>query len=234
MKALVLLLIKIFSFAKFGKVLFTLGTTVLSIGSYTMIYGWRYAVGFVGLILVHEMGHYFAARRKKLNTGLPIFIPFVGAYIQLKDDPVNAEDEAYIAFAGPLVGSLAAFALYYWGHFIDSRLCLALAEAGFLINLFNLIPLHPLDGGRITAIISPRLWFLGVPLLIVVWIYHPSPLLILLAILAVPQLIKAWKFNSKAPENEDYYDISIIVRFEYAIVYLLLTVILGLMVGWDH
>ena len=96
MKLLLLLL----GGAKFGKLLTTAGTMLLSIGAYALIWGWRYAAGFVALIFCHEMGHYLAARRRGLNVGAPTFIPFLGAWIELKEQPMNAETEAYVAMAG--------------------------------------------------------------------------------------------------------------------------------------
>ena len=108
---------------------------------------------------------------------------------------------------------------------------LALAQAGFFINLFNLIPLHPLDGGRITSVLSPRVWLLGVPILIAVWFYHPSPMLIVIAFLTFPQLVKAWNYDPKAPENQSYYNVKNTVRFEYAVLYLGLVIVLALMLG---
>lgn len=231
MKSLLFILLKSLKFAKFSKVLIPAFTIIISIGSYAMLYGWPYAVGFVGLIFFHEMGHYIAARQKNLNVGLPTFIPFVGAWVELKEQPVNAETEAYVAYAGPLIGTLAAFTFYFWGRNYDSGLALALAQAGFIINLFNLIPLHPLDGGRISSVLSPRLWLLGAPLLVGVWFYQPSPMLIVIAILAFPQLIKAWNYDSNAPENKNYYNVDNTVRFEYAILYLGLAIVLALMIG---
>jgi Zn-dependent protease len=231
MKAITFLLFKLLKFAKFSKVLLPAASIFISIGSYAMLYGWKYAFGFVGLIFFHEMGHYIAARKMKLDVGLPTFIPFVGAWIELKEQPINAEVEAYVAYAGPFIGTLASFAFYYYGRSINSGLMLALAQAGFIINLFNLIPLHPLDGGRITSIISPRIWFLGVPILICIWLYQPSPMLIVIAILAFPQLIKAWNYDANAPENQLYYMIANAIRFEYAVLYLVLAIVLALMIG---
>jgi Zn-dependent protease len=204
MKTIIFLLIKSLHLAKLSKILLPAASIIFSIGSYALLYGWSYAAGFVGLILCHELGHYIAARQKNLNVGLPMFIPFVGAWIEMKEHPVNAEVEAYVAYAGPLIGTLAAFALYYIGRSTGSGLALALAQAGFIINLFNLIPLHPLDGGRITAVISPRLWLLGAPLLIILWIYYQSPMLIVIALLTFPQLIKAWNYDPSLPEYKDY------------------------------
>src|ERR1700724_916273 len=168
---------------------------------YATIWGWRYAAGFVLLLLVHEMGHYLAARQCGLNVGAPTFIPFVGAWITLKEQPHDVEIEAYVAMAGPLVGTIAAVATYLAGRQLDSALLLAIAYAGLFLNLFNLLPLSPLDGGRITAIISPRMWLIGAPLLLALLIYRPSPVLLIIAVLAAPKLIKAWNYDAKAPEN---------------------------------
>ena len=87
---------------KFSKVFLTGGTMILSVFAYSLIFGWRYAVGFVLLIFVHEMGHYIAARQKGLDVGAPTFIPFVGAWINLKELPHSAEVEAYVGLGGPL------------------------------------------------------------------------------------------------------------------------------------
>lgn len=230
MKGLSLFLLGSFKWAKLSKVFFSAGTILLSIGTYTMMYGWPYAAGFVGLIFIHEMGHYLAARSRNLEVGLPTFIPFVGAFIELKDTPKTAEVDAYVAIAGPYVGTLAAFVCYFLGQYMDSGLFMALAQAGFIINLFNLIPIYPLDGGRITAIISPRIWFLGVPLIFTLWMYRPSPLLMVIAIIAIPQLIKAWKFDPADEKNQEYYAISSSTRFEYAALYIGLAALLALMI----
>src|SRR3954470_23300990 len=152
------LLATLFAAGKLGKVALTGGTMLLSVIAYAFIFGWWYAVGFVLLIFIHEMGHYIAAKQRGLNVGAPTFIPFVGAWIQLKDQPHNAETEAYVGLAGPLAGTFGALACYFFGREHQSSLLLALAYAGFFLNLFNLIPLSPFDGGRISDVISPKLW----------------------------------------------------------------------------
>ncbi len=116
---------------KLGKLALTGGTMILSVIAYAWMFGWPYAVGFVALILVHELGHYFAARNKGLNVGAPTFIPFVGAWIELKDMPRDAETEAYIGVAGPLAGTIGALVCFYLARELDSRLLLALAYSGF-------------------------------------------------------------------------------------------------------
>jgi Zn-dependent protease len=228
------LLAALFAAGKLGKLLTTGGTMLISVFAYALIFGLPYAVGFVVLILVHEMGHYLAARRRGLNVGAPTFIPFVGAWIELKDLPHDAETEAYVGFAGPLVGSLGALLCYFLARSYDSALLLALSYAGFFLNLFNLIPLSPFDGGRITAVLSPRLWLLGVPILVALFFYRPSPMLVLVAVLAAPQVLKAWRFDPKAPENAAYYRANAETRFTYAIYYLGLTAFLAVMTGDVH
>lgn len=210
-----------------GKLLLTCGTMLLSIVAYSWVYGWRYAVGFVALILVHEMGHYVAARQRGLNVGAPTFIPFVGAWIELKELPHDVETEAYIGFAGPLAGTLASVACYYFARNSGSDLMLAVAYSGCMINLINLIPVSPLDGGRITAIISPKVWLAGVPLLAALFFYHPSPMLILVAVLAYPQIKEAiWGDPAKAA---GYYDVPRESRINYGVMYLVLVAFLAMM-----
>lgn len=229
-KALLLLL----SAGKLGKVLLTGGTMLLSIFAYGLVFGWPYAVGFVLLILVHEMGHYVAARQRGLDVGAPTFIPFVGAWIEMKSLPHDVETEAYVGLAGPLVGSAGALACYFAARNFDSPLLLALSYAGFFLNLFNLIPLSPFDGGRVTAVISPRLWLLGVPILIAVFFLRPSPVLILVAIIAMPQVIKAWRYDPAAPENRAYYAVTAQQKLQYGAVYLALAAFLAVMANDVH
>jgi Zn-dependent protease len=217
---------------KLGKVLLTGGTMLLSVIAYSWVFGWGYAVGFVGLILAHEMGHYVAARRRGLEVGAPTFIPFVGAWIQLKQMPHDAETEAYVGIAGPLAGTLAALAVYFLAREQDSRLLLAIAYAGFFLNLFNLIPVAPFDGGRVTAVISPRLWLIGVPVLIGLFFYRPSPLLILMALLAAPYVMKAWR--GVPAEEQTYYIASTETRFNYGLLYLGLAGFLAVMCDQLH
>lgn len=214
---------------KFGKLLTTGGTMLLSVVAYAWIFGWWYAVGFVVLIFVHEMGHYLAARQRGLDVGAPTFIPFVGAWIELKDLPHDVETEAYVGIAGPFVGTLGALACYFLARHYDSNLLLALAYSGFFLNLFNLIPLSPFDGGRITAIISPRMWLVGAPIMIGFFFYFPSPMLILVALLAAPHVIKAFKYDPQAPENIAYYQVALETRVTYAIYYLALATFLAVM-----
>lgn len=227
---LLLLLLKAL---KLGKLLPAVGSMLLSIGVYALMFGWQYAAGFVALILVHEMGHYLAARRRGLDVGLPTFIPFVGAWIQLKQLPHDAETEAYVGVAGPLLGTVGALGCFYLARETGSQLLLALAYSGFFLNLFNLIPLAPFDGGRVTSAISPRLWLIGAPLLVALFFYSPSPLLILMAVLALPSVLKAWRGVS-TPEEQAYYNVPAETRVSYAALYFGLAAFLAIMCEQLH
>lgn len=219
---------------KLWPVIVTCGTMLISVWAYAFQFGWPFAAGLVLLIFVHEMGHYVAARQRGLKVGAPTFIPFVGAWIDMKDKPHDVETEAYVGLAGPLVGTLGALAVYYAGRHYDSHLLLALAYTGFILNLFNLIPLSPLDGGRITAVLSPRIWLLGAPMLAALFFWMPSPLLLLIVFIAWPQLIRAWRYDPKAPENAAYYSISGEQRLFYTVYYLVLSGFLALMAYHLH
>lgn len=233
MKTLIALLLGGVKLAKLGKIMTTGGTMLLSVVTYAWVFGWRYALGFVALLFCHEMGHYVAARQRGLKVGAPTFIPFVGAWIELKEQPMDAETEAYVGMAGPLAGTAAALACYFLARNEGSSLLLAVAYSGFFLNLFNLIPVPPLDGGRMTAVISRKVWLLGAPLLIAVFFWRPSPLLILVALLAAPQVWRALKGDDAMPP--DYYtSASAGTRAEYAFIYLGLVTFLAVMAHDVH
>jgi Zn-dependent protease len=220
--------------AKFGKIAFSLGSMLLSIFAYALLFGWRFAVGFVALMFCHELGHYIAARKRGLAVGLPTFIPFVGAWIQLKDLPHDAETEAYVGLGGPLLGTIASGVVFYLGMNYDSPLLIAISYSGFFLNLFNLIPVPPFDGGRITAVLGPKIWFLGVPILVAFFLWRPSPLLLVFALLAAPQIVAAWRHDPKDPQAQAYYGVSNSVRWQYGAWYLALASILALMAYDSH
>lgn len=121
----------------------------LSVGGYALLFGWRFGVGFVLLILVHELGHYLEARRQGLSPALPVFVPFLGAYVALKGQPFDPWRNALVSIAGPIAGGAAALACLVYGEATGSDVMLALAYAGFFLNLINLLPVGFLDGGHI-------------------------------------------------------------------------------------
>jgi len=227
-------LVSLLALFKLGKVGGTAITMIVSLAIYAQLYGWRYAAGFIVLLLVHEMGHFVAARQRGLPVSAPTFVPFVGAWIELKDKPMDVETEAYVAAAGPFVGTVGATLVYLWGRHLDSSLWLAIAYGGFFLNFFNLMPLSPLDGGRMTAILSPRIWFVGVPLMLGLMLYRPSPLLVLIAIAAIPSLKAAWHYDPHAPEHAAYYNAPAATRLEYGAFYLALAGFLAIMTEATH
>ena len=124
---------------------------LLTTAAYSMFFGWPYAAGMVGLIFVHEAGHAVAFKYYGIPTGPITFVPFMGAYIGMKDRPRNVYEEAVVALGGPLLGTAGACAVAAYGAATGSQLCLALADFGFMINLFNLLPIGTLDSPRFTA-----------------------------------------------------------------------------------
>jgi Zn-dependent protease len=133
----------------------SLGSMVLSIGTYSMFFGFPYAVGIVGLTLVHEAGHAAVMLYRGIPFSPMVFMPFMGAMIAMNRMPRDAWEDALVAFGGPVVGSLGAGAVAIGGHMTDSQLLYALADFGFMVNLFNLLPIGSMDGGRIAGALSP-------------------------------------------------------------------------------
>ncbi|MDR4999965.1 site-2 protease family protein [Brevibacillus parabrevis] len=175
-------LIGILKFSKFGA---TLLSMIVSLGAYAMIYGWKFAVAIVYLIFVHEMGHVIAAKRKGIATSPAVFIPFAGAFISMKDMPRDAKTEAYLAYGGPLAGMIAflpALPLYWWTQDPFWALVIYL---GAVLNLFNLLPVSPLDGGRIVSVLSTKIWFVGLIGLGIMLFTNPGPIMGLIFILGL-------------------------------------------------
>jgi Zn-dependent protease len=230
------LLLLILGGAKFGKLLLTGGSMLVSLVAYAWLFGWRYAAGFIGLLFVHEMGHYIAAKQRGLDVGAPTFIPFLGAWIEMKDLPHDAETEAYVGLGGPLVGTLGALACYFAARDGGSemRWLLAVSYSGFFLNLFNMIPMSPLDGGRITAVLSPRIWLLGVPVMIGLFVMRPSPTLLIVALMAAPQVMKAWRYRASDPSHGSYYQTSLEDKLTYGTAYLGLLAFLAVMTHDVH
>jgi Zn-dependent protease len=214
---------------KFSKLFGTVGTMLISIGAYALVFGWRYAVGIVAMLFFHEMGHYIAARQRGLRVGLPMFIPFAFAWVKLEDTPHDAETDAYIALAGPMLGTVAAIGAYFLAREHGMSWLMAVAYTGFFINLVNMIPLPPLDGGRITSVLSPRIWLLGVPIIGALMFFHFSMILLLVAILALPHVWTALQFNKDDVANAQYYAVSPRVRWEYGLLYVGLIAFLAYM-----
>ena len=157
------------------KLLLVFGSVLVTMGLYALLLGWPFAIGFVALIACHEMGHVVAARRRHMKTSLPIFLPFLGAFIGLRQRPQDASEEAFLGIAGPVFGLAATgVAALLWAVTSDPFWA-ALASAGFLIHVFNLMPVLPLDGGRTVGFWRWLAWIPGGLGALAVLFYRPTP-----------------------------------------------------------
>src|SRR5579859_7373107 len=219
-KAVLLLLPKL-------KLLTTVGTMVVSLAAYSFVFGWPFAAGFVALLFVHEMGHVIALRREGIKASAPMFIPFMGAVISARSLGDNALAEARVGLAGPILGSIGAAACVGLWHATGNDLFRALAYFGFFLNLFNLIPVVPLDGGRAMAAMAPWMWLLGFLILLPLVFVFTSPILLIIVALAGFETYKRWqRRHSGDPEQEAYYRVKPVDRVLVAAVYLALIALL--------
>jgi Zn-dependent protease len=201
LKFLVIPLLKFFPI-----LLKTGGTMLLSMWAYAAAWGWRFAAGFVLLILVHECGHLLVARLFGLKVGVPVFIPFLGALIALKEAPRNAWVEAWVGIGGPLLGTAGAVVCEGLFVLTGNPLFRALAFSGFLLNLFNLAPIGMLDGGRVVTALSPWLWLVGAAVMGALLVLHPNFLVGLILVVSLPRL---WfLFRTKSDEERRYFEVT--------------------------
>ena len=219
-KVLLLLLTKV-------KLLTTSASMLVSIGAYALIWGWQFAVGFVVLLLVHEMGHVFQLRREGIEASAPMFIPFLGAVVAAKSLGDDAAAEARVGLAGPVLGTLGTLVPLGIWLATGEPFWQALAYVGFFLNLFNLIPVLPLDGGRAMAALSPWVWFAGYAAIIALTIAFPNPILLLVLLLGGFESWRRWKARN-SPESRAFHDIPGRTRVIVAIVYLGLVAALAL------
>jgi len=214
------------------KLLATAATMAVSVAAYGSIWGFSFAAGFVILLLVHEMGHVIALRREGIRASAPMFVPFLGAVISARSLGENALAEARVGLAGPIlgtVGSLACLAVWlvtghdYWR---------ALAYTGLFLNLFNLLPVVPLDGGRAMAAMTPWMWFAGFAGIVVLAFVFPNPIILIIAVFAAYETYRRWQQRrSGGPEQRAYYRVSPRDRLLVGAVYLGLVALL--VIGMD-
>jgi Zn-dependent protease len=220
---------------KWGAVLFKLkfftlfASMIASMWAYAWLYGWKFAVGFVVLIAIHELGHVIVLRMRGIEAGLPVFLPFLGAFVAMKQAPRTVYDEALSGIAGPVFGVAASFGALGLSEVYDSELMRVLAYTGFFMNLFNLLPIVPLDGGRTAAALSPKLWFVGVAGLLAYEVWRPSPIIPLILVLAAFEGWRRWK-GRNAEAARTYYALSHEQRLQIGTAYVgLILVILWAM-----
>src|ERR1700724_3205316 len=193
------------------------GTMLLMIWVYTALWGWKFGVGFVLLLLVHECGHLIVAKKFGLKVGAPVFIPFMGAFIALKEAPRNAWIEACVGIGGPILGSLCALASNSLGEIFDAPIFIALAWFGYFLNLFNLTPVGMLDGGRIVTALSRWLWLPGFAVLLWFGWKFPNFIVWLLVIASLPRIISL--FRKRTEEERRYYEVTAAQRWTMSILY---------------
>jgi Zn-dependent protease len=210
------------------KLLTTAGTALISVAAYSLFFGWTFAVGFVVLLFVHEMGHVIALRREGIKASAPMFIPFLGALITAKSLGENALAEARVGLAGPILGSIGAGACLVIGEVTNSDLFRALAYIGFFLNLFNLLPVVPLDGGRAMAAMAPWMWFVGLGALVAMLFVFPNFILLLIVFFGAMETWRRWKQRkTRSLEQAAYYRVSPRNRLLVGAVYVGLIVLLA-------
>jgi Zn-dependent protease len=205
---------------------FTTGFSFLvSVAAYALLWGWRFALGFTLLLFVHELGHVIQLRREGVPTSPVLFIPFVGAVVGMKELPSSGWVEAKVGLAGPVLGTVGAAATLALAQGFDSDFLRALAYTAFFLNLFNLIPIVPLDGGRAAAVFHPVVWLLGLFLLAFLYFAHPNPIILLVLLLGGFEVWNRWSRRNE-PAQRAYRRATTGQRVVIAATYLTLLVVL--------
>ncbi len=201
------------------KLLATFGSMAVSIAAYGLLFGFPFAIGLVALLFLHEIGHVIQLRREGIKASAPLFIPFLGAVIASKSMGKDAAAEARVGLAGPVLGSIATLIPLAIWLATGNEFWRALAYIGFFLNLFNLLPIVPLDGGRAMAALSPAVWLVGLVGLLALTIFYPSPVLFVILVLGGVESWRRWKARA-TPESHAYYSIPTRTRALVGIVYI--------------
>ena len=200
------------------------GSFIVTIAAYTTQAPLAVVVGFVVITLIHEIGHAVAIRAKGLRAGFLVFIPFIGGAVTLKDQPRTAYDDAIIGLAGPFAGTLASLVCLQVFKWTGDPLWLLIAFLGFALNLFNLLPIGMLDGGRISAAVTKWMWVLGGGAVVYKVVDQPNPLTIIIAVLALFQVYASIDREKSDPR---FYEVTPPQRVAIAILYFALVIFLG-------
>lgn len=208
------------------KAVTTLGTMFISIAAYALAFGWPFAVGFVLLIFVHEMGHVIQLRREGVEASAPVFIPFLGAVIAAKSLGRDAAAEARVGLAGPILGTVGTLIPLAVWLATGSELWRALAYVGFFINLLNLLPVLPLDGGRAMAVLGPKVWIVGILIAVAAAVTFLGPIMLLfILLLGGPELYHRFK-DRHSEQSREFHSVPTSTKVAVAAVYLSLAVLL--------
>jgi len=218
-----------------AKLLTTSGTMLVSLAAYSLIWGWKFALGFILLLFVHEMGHVIALRREGIEASAPMFIPFLGAVVMAKSLGDDATAEARVGLAGPILGTLASLALLPIAIATGEDFWFALVFTGLFLNLFNLLPVVPLDGGRAMAALSPWMWFVGLFVMALIAFIYPNPIMFLILLFAVMETYRRWKARKAGGEDvAAYYRVKPAHRLAILAVYIGLIVVCGIGMELTH
>jgi Zn-dependent protease len=221
-KGFVLLLPKV-------KLLTTAGTALISVVVYSLFFGWWFAVGFVVLLFVHEMGHVIQLRKEGVKASAPMFIPGLGAVVMMRSLPEDALAEARVGLAGPILGTLGAGVCLAIAEATHSDLLRALAYVGFLLNLINLVPLVPFDGGRAMAAMAPSMWFVGLGAMVALLLITGNTFLLIFILFGAMETRRRWKLRrTRSLEQAAYYRVATRHRALVGIVYIGLIAVLAL------
>jgi Zn-dependent protease len=216
-----------------AKLLLTLGTALVSVVLYSLVFGWWFAVGFVVLLFVHEMGHVIQLRREGIKATAPVFVPFLGAVVGMKQMPGDALAEARVGLAGPILGTAGAAVCFAIAEVTGSPMLRALAYVGFLINLINLVPLTPFDGGRAMAAMAPAMWFVGLGVMVFLLLVTHIGFLLIFVLFGGYDTYRRWKLRKTgSPQQAAYYRVAPRARLLVGLVYVGL--IAALAVGMLH
>jgi Zn-dependent protease len=215
-----------------AKLLLTLGTALVSVVLYSLVFGWWFAVGFVVLLFVHEMGHVIQLRREGIRATAPVFVPFLGAVVGMKQMPGDALAEARVGLAGPILGTAGAAVCFAIAEATGSSMLRALAYVGFLINLINLVPLTPFDGGRAMAAMAPVMWFIGLGVMVFLLLVTHNSFLLIFVLFGGYDTYRRWKLRKTgSPQQAAYYRVAPHARVLVGVVYvgLIVALVLGML-----
>ncbi len=200
-KALIIPALKGGSLLKFGWLLKSAATMFISMGLYASLYGWGFAVVVIGLLVLHEFGHWIWMKANNLDPGGPIFLPFIGAFVAMKKLPEDEATRAWVAYAGPLIGGAGAICFYLLGILTNNGLLMAGGCFGFFLNLLQLIPAKPLDGGFVVAAVSKVLLIPGTIIIFALAVMAKSFLLFIIGLLSLGSLLKRRPAGSLSAAN---------------------------------
>jgi len=219
-------------------------SAAISIGLYSIFLGWPFAVGLVAILFLHEMGHALVMKIKGIPVGGLIFIPMLGAAVTMRQMPQNAKDEAEVGIAGPIAGAITAsicLAIAQWLPHASMGLLYSmptwlytiwapLAYFGFFINLLNLVPVMPFDGGRVLGAIDRRIWYIGFAALLgyQIWLWLHGNFSIWLLFFVFIAATQLWARNgaAKTEQEKQYYNVPIGSRITLGLIYFGLAAVL--------